>query len=107
MEIIGLDELKEKMDRGDHFKLVMTLGELAYQGKHIPGSMNLYAKEGLLKELDTVDEIVVYCSDEMCPASTMASHYLHDKGYQNLKRFAGGLAAWEAAGYPLEGELVE
>jgi rhodanese-related sulfurtransferase len=106
MNTISREELKDKLERGDDFKLVMTLGELAYLGKHIPGSLNLYDKDELLKGLDPEDEIVVYCSDEMCPASTMAYHFLHGQGYRNVKRFSGGLAEWEDAGFPLEGELV-
>ena len=41
MELISRDELKEKMGRGDDFKLVMVLGEWAYRAKHIPGSINV------------------------------------------------------------------
>ena len=36
MNEISADELKAKIDRGDDFRLVMTLGVLAFQGKHIP-----------------------------------------------------------------------
>jgi hypothetical protein len=34
MELISRDELKEKLDRGDDFKLVMVLEEWAYRAKH-------------------------------------------------------------------------
>jgi rhodanese-related sulfurtransferase len=106
MDIISLQELQEKMDRHDDLKLVMTLGELAFQGKHIPGSINIYSKAEMLEQLDPQDEIVVYCSDQMCPASIMAYHLLIEHGYKNVRRFSGGLAEWEDAGLPLEGELV-
>ena len=36
MNIIDREELKEKLDRGDDFKLVMTLSEWAYEAQHIP-----------------------------------------------------------------------
>ena len=32
MRTIGLEELKQKLDRQDPFRLVMALGEWAYQG---------------------------------------------------------------------------
>ena len=107
MEQIGAEELRQKLDRGDDFRLVMTLGQLAFRGKHIPGSVEMHDPNTLLKELNPEDEIVVYCSDKLCPASMMAYHLLTDRGYKHVRRFSGGLAEWEAAGYTLEGILAE
>lgn len=107
MQEISLEELKAKLEAEEPFKLVMTLGELAFRGKHIPGSVNLHEPEDLLANLEPQEEIVVYCSDRLCPASQMAYHFLVDHGYENVRRYSGGLAEWEAAGYPLEGILAE
>lgn len=107
MNEISGDELKAKIDRGDDFSLVMTLGDLAFQGKHIPGSSNLHEPETLVAELDPEEDIVVYCSDRLCPASVMAYNYLVAQGYKHVRRFSGGLTEWEAEGYPLQGALVE
>ena len=107
MELIEREELKTRMDQADEFELVMVLGELAFQGKHIPGSINIHDPMDLLGRLDKEDEIVVYCSDKLCPASIMAYHLLADQGYEHVRRYAGGLSDWEEAGYPLEGDLVE
>ena len=106
MKEMTRDELKVKLDRGDGFNLVMTLGEFAFRGKHIPGSLNLHQPEDLLAKLDPQQETVVYCSDRLCPSSIMAYHFLDSRGYQKLWRYSGGLSDWEQAGYPLEGELV-
>jgi hypothetical protein len=35
MNVISREELKEKLDRGDKFKLVNALGEWAFNAKHI------------------------------------------------------------------------
>ena len=35
-DLISSEELKEKLDRGDDFKLVMSLGEWEYKAKHPP-----------------------------------------------------------------------
>jgi len=107
MEIIEAIELKEMLEGNHDIKLVMTLGDLAFQGKHIPGSINLHTPEDLLDQLQPRDHIVVYCSDQLCPASMMAYHFLESRNYEHVRRFAGGLSAWEEAGFPLEGELVE
>ena len=81
------------------------LGELAFQGKHIPGSLNLYTPEGL-HTLDPNDDIVVYCSNPTCIASQYAYNLLESNGYEYVKRYAGGIEDWEKAGYPMEGEMV-
>ena len=104
MKEISREELKDKIDRGDAFKLVMTLAEWAYQMSHIPGSINVNSIEQGEKLLDPDDEIVVYCSDRQCVASQLAYDYLVRRGYKNIRRYSGGLSDWEAAGYPLEGD---
>lgn len=103
MRIISREELKAKLDRGDDFKLVMTLGDWAFRARHIPGSINISRIEDAEQVLDPADEIVVYCSDATCIASQAAYRILESKGFRNLRRYAGGLSDWEAAGYPLEG----
>jgi len=69
--------LKAKLVQRDEFKLVMVLGEWAFQAKHIPVSLNVYAPEIARKLLDPDDDI------------------------------GGGLLDWEDAGFPLEGDMVE
>ena len=56
-----------------------------------------------MAELAPEEDIVVYCSDRLCPASMMAYNYLEAQGYKHVRRFSGGLTEWEAAGYPLQG----
>lgn len=107
MKLITREELKEKLDRGDDFKLVMALSEWAFKAKHIPGSINVDRPEKTEGVLNPDDEIVVYCSNPACTASQMAYHFLNSRGYKNVRRYAGGVQDWEAAGYPLEGEMAE
>ncbi|MDG0865464.1 rhodanese-like domain-containing protein [Candidatus Lucifugimonas marina] len=103
MNLISRDDLKAKLDNGDDFKLVCALSEWAYQAKHIPGSLHIdNPKEGL-KLLEKSDEIVVYCSDPNCPSSKFAYHMLTSGGYENVRRYEGGILDWEEAGFPIEG----
>lgn len=104
MRTIMLEDLRAKMDRGDDFKLVMTLAEWAYQMSHIPGSLNINNLEQARELLDPDDDIVVYCSDSNCLASQAAYHYLTRNGFKRVRRFSGGLAEWQASGFPLEGD---
>ncbi|MGI9557289.1 MAG: rhodanese-like domain-containing protein [Solirubrobacterales bacterium] len=106
METISREELKAALDEGADIKLVMTLGDFGFQAKHIPGSMQLKSFKEAKEMFDPADEIVVYCSDEDCGASQMAYHTLKRSGYENVRRYSGGIADWEDAGLPLEGELA-
>lgn len=104
MELITRDELKAKLDRGDDFHLIMVLGEPAYRAMHIPGSEHFPNPMEVVEKVDPEEEVVVYCSGESCMASATAYWFLESKGYKNLRRYAGGLEDWHAAGYPMEGE---
>ena len=67
---IGREELREKLDRGDDFELIMTLNDWAFRAQHIPGSIRFNSHDDALDGLPDKDaEIVVYCSDPACVAS--------------------------------------
>jgi rhodanese-related sulfurtransferase len=104
IKTISREELKDKLDRGDDFKLVMTLGEWAFRLSHIPSSISVTNFEQAKKALEPGEEIVVYCSDANCIASQAACRYLTELGYEKVRRYAGGLSDWAAAGLPLEGD---
>ena len=107
MKTISREELKEKLDCNENFRLVMALAEWAYQAKHIPGSIHFATMKEAIQSLNKDDEIVVYCSDENCIASTALGQLLERNGYPHVLHFAGGLQEWEQAGYSLEGEWVK
>jgi len=67
MRLIDREELSQKLDSEEDFKLVLR--EWAYRAKHIPGSLNLDTIEKGLEDLDMNDEVVVYCSNADCVAS--------------------------------------
>ena len=96
------------MDRKERLTLVMVLGDWQFRAKHIPGSVNIPSPDDpLAAKLSRDEEIVVYCSGDSCVASVYAYKILKENGFTRVSRYAGGLADWEAAGYPLEGEMVE
>ena len=66
-DLIGREELKEKLDRGDDFKLVMVLGEWEYRAKRIRGSLRVSASRKMLQALDPDEEIVLYDSGRPTP----------------------------------------
>ena len=107
LDLIDTRELKAKLERGEDFRVVMTLGEWEYRTAHIPGSMRISTVQEALEALDSKDEIVLYDSGPSCSASRMAFRVLKSHGYDHVRRYAGGLETWASAGYPLEGESVE
>lgn len=102
IKTIEREELKAKLDRGDDFKLVMAMHEWGFNAAHIPGSLHFNTVADAEKHLHRDDEIVVYCSDPACVASQFAYRWLVDAGYANVRRYAGGVSDWAAAGYELE-----
>lgn len=106
MNLISGEELKQKLDRGDKFKLVNALGEWAFNAKHIPGSINISKIEDAKKRLSPGEEIIIYCSNTSCIASIIGYQLLTRMGYKNVRRYAGGIEDWEERGYPLEGSFV-
>ena len=107
MDLISREELIEKMERGDDFKLVNVLGDWAYKAKHIPGSINLSTPAKADELLSKDDDVIVHCAGGDCPSSKYAFVMLKKAGYEHVRRYAGGLTDWEAAGMPLEGDMVE
>lgn len=101
MNLISREELRRKLDRGDEFKLVMTLSAFAYRSKHIPRSLYFETVDEAVAALDRDEEIVVYCADVYCAASIYAYRFLEREGFTRVRRYAGGVADWEEAGYPL------
>jgi rhodanese-related sulfurtransferase len=106
IRVVDAQEVKERLDRGDDFKLVNALGDWEFRAKHIPGSLHFPKIEDAVSVLKPEDDIVVYCSNPSCLASTMMYKELKERGYENVSRFEGGIVAWEDAGYRLEGEWV-
>jgi rhodanese-related sulfurtransferase len=104
MQLIGCEELNSKLERGDEFKLVMALPALPHRNKRIPGSIQFGTIQEALAVLDPDDDVVVYCADVFCPASIYVAALLERRGFSRVRRYAGGVAEWEAAGLPLEGD---
>lgn len=107
MELIGREELKARLDRGDDFKLVMTMHHHEFEAAHIAGSVKVDSADDAIRELDPDDEIVVYCSDRACPGSRSAYEQLVQNGFKKVRHYEGGLSDWHNAGYPLEGTMFE
>ena len=65
---ISLDELRDKIARGDRFHLFEVLAPMYFRKHHLPGAKNLppdQVRERVVELVpDRRDEIVVYCWDD-------------------------------------------
>jgi rhodanese-related sulfurtransferase len=107
MTTIKREELKQKMTSGENIVVLNALGHDAYEKAHIPGSRPMDYTSISSVDASYEDTVIVYCTNESCPASYYAYHALRSSGYRNVQRYAGGLEDWQSAGYPLEGSLVK
>lgn len=103
--IISETELAASL-AGDHPPIVAEiLGPQYFASGHLPGALNL-PLDGLVENAarllpDKTAAIVVYCASSTCQNSHIAERKLRSLGYQNVRVFAGGKAAWKDAGRPL------
>jgi 3-mercaptopyruvate sulfurtransferase SseA len=106
VQTIDHRELKQRIDVKAPIRLVMALSEWQYRTKRIPGSVHFATTQAALNGLIKEETIVVYCSDRTCIASAALGKVLEYQGFPHVLHFVGGLAEWEEAGYPLEGQGI-
>jgi rhodanese-related sulfurtransferase len=106
---ITVRELAQRMETDDHLMLVDTLSDDHFQQVHLPGAQNacvfqvtfLDRMAALAPDKETA--LVVYGSRAETMDAENAAGKLVRAGYTRVSLLEGGLAAWHAAGYPLEG----
>lgn len=90
--------------------IIDTMPATSYKAQRIPGAKNVTVemnkitsaqKKAILKAAgkNKKAKIVVYCGFVGCPRSHYGAAYLVKKGYKNVYRLTGGIAAWMDAGY--------
>jgi rhodanese-related sulfurtransferase len=104
MQLITREELKATLDANHDSKLVMVVGPWEFRARHIPGSLGFPSPRSALAALDRDDQIILYANNHHRINTTSAAHALDAHGYRNVRCHPGGLADWEAAGYPVEGD---
>jgi len=107
MKTITTEELKQKLDRGDAFKLVMAFDGWRFDAAHIPGSLSAGTPAAAMEMVSADDEVVVYCTNAECGASQILYRALEQAGYTKVLRYEEGVLGWEEAGYPLEGKQIK
>ena len=99
----NVDEVKERMDRGDKFLLVDVREESEYAKDHLPSAIHLGKGvierdiEERVPELNK--EMILYCGGGY--RSALAADNLQKMGYTNVISMDGGIRGWRERGYPL------
>ncbi len=103
VEAITKEELLKKMKAGK-VQVVNVLDPEWYKLGFIKGSQKipLGELEKRLRELDKSKEVVTYCANTQCTASSEAAKRLAARGF-NVRAYEGGIKEWTEAGLPTEG----
>jgi len=98
-----VDEVKQKLDRGEKFVLVDVREESEFAKDHLPGAIHLGKGvierdvEGRVPDLNT--PMVLYCGGGF--RSTLAADNLQKMGYTQVLSMDGGIRVWRESGFPL------
>lgn len=106
MDEVDTEYVKAALESGEA-TAVLVYSNSKYEQAHIPGSINVpqhAVGEEFPERFDEDDEIIVYCGMETCFAAPRVGARLESMGFENVKHYTGGLAAWKDAGHPIEGE---
>jgi rhodanese-related sulfurtransferase len=103
-----VQDLKKRLDWGEPALTIIDVrSQDAFNTSHITGAVSFPLEQLVdraLMNLELVRDIYVYGSSDETTASAAA--LLKEAGYQNVAQLLGGLAAWKAAGYPVEGNAA-
>jgi rhodanese-related sulfurtransferase len=99
----NVDEVKQKLDRGEKFVLVDVREESEFAKDHLPGAIHLGKGvierdvEGRVPDLNT--PMVLYCGGGF--RSALAADNLQKMGYTQVLSMDGGIRVWREKGFPL------
>ncbi len=99
----SIQDIQDRMNRGERFTLVDVREESEFGCDHIPGAVHL-GKGVIERDVeqrfpDTGTELVLYCGGGF--RSVLAAENLGRMGYTNVISMDGGYRGWKDLGLPL------
>ncbi len=98
-------DLKERLDWGEPALTIIDVRDRSlFNISHISGAVSLPMNELVNRALvnfELTRDIYVYGSTQ--EQTALAATELRNAGYLNVAELIGGLAAWKAVDYPIEG----
>jgi len=102
------DQLKERLDWGEPALTIVDARSRAdYQQSHISGAIPMPQPELLalaVQSLERDRDIYIYSTTDTETAA--AANLLRQAGFQRVAELRGGVAAWQAFGYPVESSSI-
>ena len=95
MNEITVQELKEKIDKGEDFQLIDVREDFEYETSNLGGQ--LIPLGGVLIEAEKISKdkpVVVMCRSGKRSAAAIMQ--LEQRGFTNLTNLKGGILAWQA-----------
>jgi rhodanese-related sulfurtransferase len=103
--VIDTEELAARLASAHPPLVAEILGPQHFAAGHLPGAINLplegFAETAARLLPDRAAETVVYCASATCQNSDLAERQLRALGYERVRVYKGGKAAWKASGRPL------
>lgn len=103
-EVIDRKELEKKLAKDKEVKVIEVLEKEEYERNHLKDAINIpLASLGreVKERFDRDQELVVYCADIDCQASTKAAQKLDKLGFENVYDYEEGKKDWREAGNPM------
>lgn len=99
---ISPSELDARNRSGDAPVVIDVRTPEEYAAGHIPGAVNIPydSVAERIAEVDASNGVALYCM--VGPRARMGEAALLRAGYESVLHLEGGLAAWQAAGLPVE-----
>ena len=94
MKEISVQELKEKLDKGEDFQLIDVREDFEYQTSNLGGE--LIPLGGILIETDKIatdKDVVIMCRSGKRSAAAVMQ--LEAQGFTNVYNLYGGILAWQ------------
>ncbi len=101
-----VDDVKARLDRGEHLNIIDVREESEYARDHVPGAVHL--GKGILERdvearfPDIATELILYCGGGF--RSALAADNLQKMGYTHVVSMDGGIRDWRNNAYPLTSE---
>jgi rhodanese-related sulfurtransferase len=101
---LNVQDVKQKLDRGEKFHLIDVREESEWNAGHMPGAQHIgkgvIERDIETKIPDTKAQIVLYCGGGY--RSALAADALQKMGYTNVFSMDGGWRGWNEAKLPVE-----
>jgi rhodanese-related sulfurtransferase len=99
---LKVDDVKNKLDRGEKFVLIDVREESEFAKDHLPGAIHM-GRGVIERDIETRvpdlnASLVLYCGGGF--RSALAADNLQKMGYTNVLSMDGGVRGWREKGYP-------